>query len=431
MAVARIANHQGKQRSLRAGRQGLPADLQQRVEHLSGMPMDHVEVQYHSSKPKQVGALAFTQGNRIFVGPGQEKHLPHEAWHVVQQMQGRVRSNTTMPGGLAGNDAPALEAEADRMASLTSRVSPAMTAMDTAALAVAAPVAPSNSVVQRRVEIIGDEATEAGTALPPISSLLAGFNADLFAAFEGGEPAIIEGLERYRNPLKRALHYPIGIHGNIRKVDGESPPARTGNQTRNVGKMGIDEFALRTGGTFEIFEGGHLVPNELWASDQAEVSRSYANLVPMSRTLNVGGVGNTWRNVERELLSKYTALANGGAYEFKIQVGHQDYQLTLGQISDALEVPLKEESEPDTDAVRSFGWIPTEIKAQIHGFDEVVARENVLHQLTGEIDNWNDFYDALVHTPLWGRLSEDLQGEFYEAVDYYTAEPDYEDAGMI
>ena len=36
-------------------------------------------------------AHAYTQGSEIHLGAGQERHLPHEAWHVVQQAQGRVR----------------------------------------------------------------------------------------------------------------------------------------------------------------------------------------------------------------------------------------------------------------------------------------------------------------------------------------------------
>ncbi|MFC5470277.1 DUF4157 domain-containing protein [Cohnella suwonensis] len=35
-----------------------------------------------------IGAQAYAQGTDIHVGPGQEKHLPHEAWHVVQQKKG-------------------------------------------------------------------------------------------------------------------------------------------------------------------------------------------------------------------------------------------------------------------------------------------------------------------------------------------------------
>jgi hypothetical protein len=49
------------------------------------MSMDHVKVHYNSSQPAQLNALAYAQGSDIHVAPGQEQHLPHEAWHVVQQ----------------------------------------------------------------------------------------------------------------------------------------------------------------------------------------------------------------------------------------------------------------------------------------------------------------------------------------------------------
>jgi hypothetical protein len=47
----------------------------------------------------------------IHIAPGQEQHLPHEAWHVAQQKQGRVQATTQMKG--AGiNDDVSLEKEA-------------------------------------------------------------------------------------------------------------------------------------------------------------------------------------------------------------------------------------------------------------------------------------------------------------------------------
>lgn len=85
----------------RSNKTGLPDNLKAGVENLSGMPMDHVRVHYNSSKPAQLNALACTQGGDIHVAPGQEKHLPHEAWHVVQQAQGRVEPTMLMAGGLA------------------------------------------------------------------------------------------------------------------------------------------------------------------------------------------------------------------------------------------------------------------------------------------------------------------------------------------
>jgi Domain of unknown function (DUF4157) len=93
---------------------GLPAPLQAGVEHLSGITMDDVRVHYHSSQPAKVDALAYTQGTDIHVGPGQEQHLAHEAWHVVQQKQGRVRPTLQFYGARI-NDDLVLEREAERM----------------------------------------------------------------------------------------------------------------------------------------------------------------------------------------------------------------------------------------------------------------------------------------------------------------------------
>lgn len=91
---------------------GLPDNLKSGIENLSGYSMDDVHVHYNSDKPAQLQALAYTQGTDIHVAPGQEKHLPHEVWHVVQQKQGRVRPTTNI-NGMAVNDDVTLEHEAD------------------------------------------------------------------------------------------------------------------------------------------------------------------------------------------------------------------------------------------------------------------------------------------------------------------------------
>src|SRR5215475_4498980 len=70
---------------------GLPDRLKAGIETLSGMSLDEVRVHRNTARPAQLDALAYTKGVEIYVGPGQEHHLPHEAWHVVQQAQGRVK----------------------------------------------------------------------------------------------------------------------------------------------------------------------------------------------------------------------------------------------------------------------------------------------------------------------------------------------------
>jgi hypothetical protein len=71
-------------------------------------------VHYNSPKPAQLNALAYTQGQDIYVGQGQEKHLPHEGWHAVQQAKGSV-TPTTQIKGVSVNDDENLEQEADVM----------------------------------------------------------------------------------------------------------------------------------------------------------------------------------------------------------------------------------------------------------------------------------------------------------------------------
>ena len=95
-------------------RTGMPDGLKSGIESLSGTDMSDVRVHRNSSQPAQLNALAYAQGNDIHLGPGQEAHLPHEAWHVVQQREGRVQPTMQMQG-VDINDDVGLEAEADRM----------------------------------------------------------------------------------------------------------------------------------------------------------------------------------------------------------------------------------------------------------------------------------------------------------------------------
>lgn len=95
-------------------RTGLPDHLKEGMETLSGLSLDDVRVHRNSSRPAGLEALAYTQGSDIHVAPGQERHLAHEAWHVVQQKQGRVRPTLSLKG-VPINDAHGLEQEADAM----------------------------------------------------------------------------------------------------------------------------------------------------------------------------------------------------------------------------------------------------------------------------------------------------------------------------
>ena len=102
---------------------GLPDGLKAGVERLSGLSMDAVRVHYRSPKPDGVNALAYTKGNDIHLGPGQEKHLPHEAWHAVQQRQGRVKPTMQLKSDSL-NDDSGLEREANVMGVKAAQMGP-------------------------------------------------------------------------------------------------------------------------------------------------------------------------------------------------------------------------------------------------------------------------------------------------------------------
>lgn len=100
---------------------GLPDHLKTGIEHLSGLAMDDVRVHRNSPEPARFQAHAYARGNDIHLAGGQEQHLPHEAWHVVQQKQGRVRPTDVQAHGAPVNDDPGLEQEADRMGAMAAR----------------------------------------------------------------------------------------------------------------------------------------------------------------------------------------------------------------------------------------------------------------------------------------------------------------------
>jgi hypothetical protein len=130
-------------------RTGLPDQLKAGVENLSGLSLSDVRVHYNSARPADVQALAYTQGADIHLGPGQEKHLPHEAWHVVQQKQGRVRPTLQMKG-VAINADDALEREADINGAAAMASGPATATISPRSGSEASEARPA-PVVQRKV----------------------------------------------------------------------------------------------------------------------------------------------------------------------------------------------------------------------------------------------------------------------------------------
>lgn len=116
--IGETAQRESADQAPKPNNTGLPDHLKSGIETLSGMNMDHVKVHYNSAQPAQLNAHAYAQGSEIHVAPGQEQHVPHEAWHVVQQAQDRVKPSMQMKAGVAVNDDVGLETEADVMGAM-------------------------------------------------------------------------------------------------------------------------------------------------------------------------------------------------------------------------------------------------------------------------------------------------------------------------
>lgn len=161
----------------RTVRTGLPDRLKYGIENLSGIALDGLNVHYNSSLPALVQAHAYAAGSEIHLAPGQQKHLPHEAWHVVQQKQGRVKPTLQMKQGAPVNDDAELEREADTMGAKAVQagsrslhgVKPS-TSQSMAVQRMPLAQADGMSVIQRKLTLKGEEADK-DLALEQLNSL--------------------------------------------------------------------------------------------------------------------------------------------------------------------------------------------------------------------------------------------------------------------
>ncbi|WP_340202938.1 DUF4157 domain-containing protein [Ascidiimonas sp. W6] len=149
----------------KANSTGLPDTLKSGIENLSGHSMDDVKVHYNSPKPAQLQAHAYAQGNQIHLASGQEKHLPHEAWHVVQQKQGRVKPTRQLQAKVAINDDMGLEKEADIMGAKALQMKSLNSFVPSKVL-----VKPTSLVVQAKI-LTKDGMYDHTHSLPPTQSV--------------------------------------------------------------------------------------------------------------------------------------------------------------------------------------------------------------------------------------------------------------------
>ena len=100
----------------------LPEEVQSKMENSFGTSFSDVNIHPNDEGAKDMGALAYTQGKDVHFAPGQyspgtqkgQELIGHELTHVEQQKAGKVQP-TAQGKGMAVNDDPKLENEADEM----------------------------------------------------------------------------------------------------------------------------------------------------------------------------------------------------------------------------------------------------------------------------------------------------------------------------
>lgn len=156
VTVSRSAEKQRKAAGAGSGATGIPGAVQAKFEAASGLSFEDVRVHYHAPEPARLGAYAYTRGNQVYIGPGQERHLEHELGHVLQQKLGLVKPDGRI-GGLPVNRDPALERAADAGADR-----PARSLQGSGSEAVQGMWGYSGGVVQMARTRWGDRAWEEG-----------------------------------------------------------------------------------------------------------------------------------------------------------------------------------------------------------------------------------------------------------------------------
>ncbi|SFB76671.1 DUF4157 domain-containing protein [Collimonas sp. OK412] len=228
-------------------RSGLPDDLKAGIEGLSGLALDQVKVHYNSARPAQLQAHAYAQGSDIHLAPGQERRLPHEAWHLVQQAQGRVAASM-QDKGVALNDDCRLEREADVMGARAMRLAAPAQRQQHAAPAAAADATPVTQlyrierepVTQQVYSVSNDNSMVTGMTTPnhefyverapQIGAMNNAISASPLQFYSAGKASLFE-----------RDYYRVGLSFDTGRVRGGAPDDRRAPRQDNLQALYRDQ----------------------------------------------------------------------------------------------------------------------------------------------------------------------------------------------
>jgi hypothetical protein len=279
----------------------LPSNLKASIEHLSGIALDDVKVHYNSTKPTRLQAVAFARGANIYLTPGQEKHLPHEAWHVVQQKQGRVRP-TNQINGIAINSNSGLENEASVMgAKAHGMISPYPRAMSQAL--------PGQHVATQESGPSGLKAADARQT-PPKAESSSSAVAQRFIGLELEFPIPVDKLGELTPEQEGLLRGPLTDKRKALQEEANLDKDTTILQPKDGFKVVVDHSRRRLGGLSQKKPAQVISPNILEFVFQPAVQV----LGEVNSVLNkiYGKVGEISKATDT--LTKRTSLKDSGGY---------------------------------------------------------------------------------------------------------------------
>jgi len=305
---------------------GLPDHLKMGVENLAGVSLDDTKVRYNSSRPASLKAVATTQGTEVDVAAGQEKFVPHEAWHLAQQKLGRVQP-TTQVNGTPVNDDHGLEREADVMGARAESLGRSMMQSGPSAGQAAAP------------------AQGAGLRLgqdgPVQRASLSDEGAD---KVETPASAIMKALDLYKNqlylpddkvpasPETRAKVVRASIDKNSVKKEKRK---KSGLLSKITAMARAEQYIMQGADLLKFYDAGHLVADQLLRGSGIESFEMW-NLAPQVSALN----SPTYAYIVEE---EAVAAANAGAeVEMKVSVEYptDTYKVPLQTLMSRKMVPF-------------------------------------------------------------------------------------------
>jgi hypothetical protein len=331
----------------------------------SGIDLSDVTVHRSSAEPGRVGAHAHAAGSHIHLAPGADRHLAHEAWHLVQQRQGRVPV-TGHAGRRALNTDPALEGEAEAMGARLA----AAPATGPVAARVAQP--PRDAPLQQKSAFAyGSPKPKEPGAKTPLDTLHTAFepffsSAGVTEYYIFGPSPLNQVLpDAYPDKYDRAGEVEAYIDGGFRGGNGND---RDGKIIAAYGHFGSMERAIfNRPNRGHTYDGGHLIEHTLMEGKDADV---HGNLAPQEGAYFNQALMRGWEKVPERLQHK---LHRSFTYRVKVTYSDDEYTRTGQNLLDAKVLPGSLESALpplDQNALKAVvakfrRWVPHTWEAEV------------------------------------------------------------------